>query len=38
MEIERKWLVNQKDIPYDLAQLGAYEIEQAFLSFHPTIR
>ncbi len=38
MEIERKWLVDQKNIPYDLAALDAFEIEQAFVSFHPTVR
>lgn len=38
MEIERKWLVNRKDVPYDLDALEAYGIEQAYVSFHPTVR
>ncbi len=38
MEIERKWLVRSACIPYDTAALEAYEIEQAYISFHPAIR
>ena len=38
MEIERKWLVRRKDVPYDLDALEAYGIEQAYVSFHPTVR
>ena len=38
MEIERKWLVRIADIPYDLQTLEAYEIEQAYISFRPSIR
>ncbi|MBQ7546659.1 MAG: CYTH domain-containing protein [Clostridia bacterium] len=38
MEIERKWLVRIEDIPYDLNTLEAYEIEQAYISFRPSIR
>lgn len=38
MEIERKWLVSRNDIPYDLSQLDSSLIEQAYLSFYPTIR
>lgn len=38
MEIERKWLTDRQQIPYDLAQLEAFEIEQAYISFHPTVR
>ena len=38
MEIERKWLVKRENIPYDLEKLESYEIEQAFVSFHPTVR
>ena len=38
MEIERKWLVSGKNIPYDLEKLEALEIEQAYVSFHPTVR
>lgn len=38
MEIERKWLVRQENIPYNLNALDAYEIEQAYVSFHPSVR
>ena len=38
MEIERKWLVDIKDIPYDLDKLDINEIEQTYLCFSPTIR
>ena len=38
MEIERKWLVNIDQIPYDLNALPTYEITQAYISFSPTIR
>ena len=38
MEIERKWLVDRNAIPYDTDALDAYEIEQAYISFHPTVR
>lgn len=38
MEIERKWLGSRKNIPYDLSQLDSSFIEQAYLSFYPTIR
>lgn len=38
MEIERKWLVKKEKIPYDLEKLESEEIEQAYISFSPTIR
>ena len=38
MEIERKWLVNRQDVPYDLDALEAYGIEQVYISFHPSVR
>ena len=38
MEIERKWLIDPKNIPYDLSTLEHCEIEQAYISFSPTIR
>lgn len=38
MEIERKWLVDIKDIPYDLNKYEHLEISQAYISFSPTIR
>jgi CYTH domain-containing protein len=38
MEIERKWLADRNRIPYDTDALDAYEIEQAYISFHPSVR
>ena len=38
MEIERKWLIEPKDIPYDLSALDAVDIEQAYISFAPVVR
>ena len=38
MEIERKWLVQPEEIPYDLGTLPALEIEQAYVSFSPVVR
>lgn len=38
MEIERKWLIRQEDIPYDLSSLPFKDLEQAYLSYSPTIR
>lgn len=38
MEIERKWLINIEDIPYDLTKCEHLDIEQAYISFRPTIR
>ena len=38
MEIERKWLVDIHDIPYDLKTLDYLDIEQAYINFSPTIR
>ena len=38
MEIERKWLLDAEHIPYDLDTLEAFEIEQAYISFRPSIR
>ncbi|MBQ7541156.1 MAG: CYTH domain-containing protein [Clostridia bacterium] len=38
MEIERKWLLDTERIPYDLDTLEAYEIEQAYISFRPSVR
>lgn len=37
-EIEKKWLIQQKDIPYDLSKADVYEIEQTYISFSPEIR
>ena len=38
MEIERKWLIDKNNIPYDLSKYEFLEIEQAYLCFKPTIR
>ena len=38
MEIERKWLIDVNRIPYDLSKYESWEIEQAYISFNPTIR
>lgn len=37
-EIEKKWLIRQEDIPYDLSQAEKYEIIQTYLNFSPEIR
>lgn len=38
MEIERKWLIDINNIPYDLNAYEHLDIEQAYISFSPTIR
>lgn len=38
MEIERKWLLKEENIPFDLKKAEKLEIEQAYISFSPTIR
>lgn len=38
MEIERKFLIEAKNIPYDLKTLDTYEITQSYISFSPEIR
>lgn len=38
MEIERKWLIDISDIPYNLNDYDHLDIEQAYISFEPTIR
>lgn len=37
-EIERKWLIRQEDIPYDLSKAETYEIYQTYINFSPEIR
>ena len=37
-EIEKKWLIRQEDIPYDLSKAEVYEIRQTYISFSPEIR
>lgn len=38
MEIERKWLIDINNIPYNLNDYDHLVIEQAYISFNPTIR
>ena len=38
MEIERKWLIDINNIPYNLNDYECLSIEQAYISFEPTIR
>lgn len=38
MEIERKFLIEAENIPYDLKTLDKYEITQSYISFSPEIR
>lgn len=38
MEIERKWLIDENNIPYNLNDYEFWDIEQAYISFEPTIR
>ena len=39
-EIERKWLIRESDIPYDLDGINVhiYDIQQTYLSFEPEMR
>ena len=38
MEIERKWLIDINNIPYNLNDYDFLDIEQAYISFKPTVR
>lgn len=38
LEIEKKWLVNVDDIPYDLSKANIEKIEQTYICFSPEIR
>ncbi|MBQ7667846.1 MAG: adenylate cyclase [Clostridia bacterium] len=37
-EIERKWLINIDDVPYDLSKAASLKIVQTYLNFSPEIR
>lgn len=37
-EIEEKWLVDRKDIPYNLKKLKSVHITQSYISKNPSIR
>lgn len=38
LEIEKKWLVDVENIPYDLSNAEIMKIEQTYISFSPEIR
>ncbi|MCL1873069.1 MAG: hypothetical protein FWF85_03010 [Clostridiales bacterium] len=38
LEIEKKWLIRESDIPYDLNNADKYLIEQSYINFSPEIR
>jgi len=37
-EIERKWLIDPEDIPFDLSKAKKDEMVQAYVCFSPTVR
>ena len=37
-EVERKWLIKQEDIPYNLSKAEIYDIHQTYISYSPEIR
>ena len=37
-EIERKWLIDQEEIPFDLSKAKKDEMVQAYVCFSPTVR
>lgn len=37
-EIERKWLINKDNIPFDLSKADKFDIKQTYISFSPEIR
>lgn len=38
LEIEKKWLINEEDIPYDLSKADEFEIFQTYINYSPEIR
>lgn len=38
LEIEKKWLINLEEMPYDLSIADKYEIVQTYFSFNPEMR
>ena len=38
VEIEKKWLIREEDIPYNLSNAEIFKIEQTYISFSPEIR
>ena len=37
-EIERKWIIDKNDIPFDFSEAEKYDIVQTYISFSPEIR
>lgn len=38
VEIEKKWIIDKENIPYDLSDAEIMDIEQTYISFSPEIR
>lgn len=38
VEIERKWLIDKENIPYNLSNADIYNIEQTYICFSPEVR
>lgn len=38
LEIEKKWLIKEEDIPYDLSKAEKIKIEQTYICFSPEMR
>ena len=38
LEIEKKWIIDKKNMPYDLSNAEIIEIEQTYICFSPEIR
>lgn len=38
LEIERKWLIDSNEIPYDLSKADKFSIEQTYINFEPEVR
>lgn len=38
VEIEKKWLIKEEDIPYDLSKAEKIKIEQTYICFSPEMR
>ncbi len=38
VEIEKKWLINPKTIPFDLSEAVVFQLEQTYINFSPEMR
>jgi len=38
VEIEKKWLINPQEIPFDLSDAKVFQIEQTYINFSPEMR